>query len=130
MESGVQFVMTRGMILMLEWYAHSLVTPEEVLSSIVAQFECSSSSILYCINSGSVSQRSAYFGGSSYGPVSVGNVQCTGSETRLRDCGLTQTPSSACTHSQDAGVVCMGKWLCRCTPFVSCLSSSLLDSLS
>ena len=60
---------------------------------------------------GSVARRGAYFGSSSYGPVSVGNTQCSGSETRLQDCDLSQTPGSACTHSQDAGVTCVGKRL-------------------
>ena len=58
---------------------------------------------------GSVSRTTAYFGSSSYGPVSIGSIQCSGSETRLQDCGLSQSPSSACTHSQDAGVTCVGK---------------------
>ena len=64
-------------------------------------------SIIYY--SGSVSRRAAYFGSSSYGPVSIGSIQCSGSETRLQDCGLSQSPGSACTHSQDAGVTCVGK---------------------
>ena len=63
----------------------------------------------YVYTIGSVARRAAYFGSSSYGPVSVGNTQCSGSETRLQDCGLSQTPGSACTHSQDAGVTCVGK---------------------
>ena len=58
---------------------------------------------------GSVSRRAAYFGSSSYGPVSIGSIQCSGSETRLQDCGLSQTPGSACTHSRDAGITCVGK---------------------
>ena len=61
---------------------------------------------------GSVARRAAYFGSSSYGPVSIGSIQCSGSDTRLQDCGLSQTPSSSCTHSQDAGVTCVGKHFC------------------
>ena len=58
---------------------------------------------------GAVARGIAYYGSSSYGPVSIASIQCSGSETRLQDCGLSQTPSSACTHSRDAGVMCVGK---------------------
>ena len=60
---------------------------------------------------GSVSRTAAYFGSSSYGPVSIGSIQCSGSETLLQGCSLSQTPGSACTHSRDAGVTCVGKRL-------------------
>ena len=64
------------------------------------------------VGSGSISRRAAYFDESSYGTVSVGNVQCSGSESQLQNCSLTQSPGSACTHSKDAGVTCVGKVLC------------------
>ena len=62
-------------------------------------------------NTGSVARGAAYFGSSSYGLVNIGSVQCSGSETRLRYCSLSQTPGSACNHSRDAGVTCVGKRL-------------------
>ena len=74
-------------------------------------------------NTGAVARRAAYFGSSSYGPVSIGSIQCSGSETRLQDCGLSQTPGSACTHSQDAGVMCVGK-----RDIVACYSKCKLTS--
>ncbi len=60
-------------------------------------------------NTGAVARGTAYYGSSTYGPVSIGSIQCSGSETRLQDCGVSQTPGSACTHSRDAGVMCVGK---------------------
>ena len=108
MESGAQFVMTLGMILMLEWCALRWDIPDKVCitRSIVTVLLGRQ---LYHLQIGSVSRRAAYFGSSSYGPVSIGSIQCSGSETRLQDCGLSQTPGSSCTHSQDAGVTCVGK---------------------
>ena len=71
--------------------------------------KCSDSYLTFYFLTGSVSQRGAYFEESSYGPVSISNIQCNGSESRLQDCSLSQSPSSACTHSRDAGVMCVGK---------------------
>ena len=106
MEFGGQFVTTPGMILMLEWCVHRWATPDKVHDTVTMlknHLELSS------LQLGSVSRRAAYFGESSYGPVSIANVQCSGSETRLQNCGLSQTPSSTCTHSRDAGITCVGK---------------------
>ena len=57
---------------------------------------------------GSVSRRSAYFD-EGFGPVQFTGFQCSGTETRLRDCTYTQ--ENTCTHSADAGVTCVGRSL-------------------
>ena len=58
---------------------------------------------LICI--GSTSRTSNYYG-YGLGPVQVANVQCTGTETDLRDCSLAVT--STCGQSANAGVTCVG----------------------
>ena len=39
------------------------------------------------------------------GRIHLHNVNCTGSETKLVDCGSDMNPSG-CTHDQDLGVRC------------------------
>uniref|UniRef100_A0A8C1LWR0 SRCR domain-containing protein n=1 Tax=Cyprinus carpio TaxID=7962 RepID=A0A8C1LWR0_CYPCA len=54
---------------------------------------------------------SAYFGQGS-GPISMGFVECSGSETALKDCSSnSQYTQQYCSHGDDAGVVCSGKLL-------------------
>ena len=79
---------------------------------------------------GSISRRAAYFDESSYGPVSVGTVQCSGLETRLQNCTLTRSPGSTCTHSRDAGVTCVGKALCVSALKLGNTVPIFVDSLS
>ncbi len=50
----------------------------------------------------------AHFGQGS-GPISMGRVECSGSETALKDCRSYGTQD--CNHNHDAGVVCSGKLL-------------------
>ncbi len=53
----------------------------------------------------------AHFGQGS-GPISMVFVECSGSETALKDCSSdTENVQEYCDHSQDAGVVCSGKQL-------------------
>ncbi|XP_050956938.1 scavenger receptor cysteine-rich type 1 protein M130-like [Labeo rohita] len=53
----------------------------------------------------------AHFGQGS-GPISMGYVYCSGSETALKDCRSdSQYTQQICKHNQDAGVVCSGKLL-------------------
>ena len=49
----------------------------------------------------------AHFGQGS-GNIFLDEVTCTGSELRLTDCPIDQ--SHDCTHAEDAGVRCGGKY--------------------
>ncbi len=51
--------------------------------------------------------REAHFGQGS-GSILMGNVECSGSETALKDCSSQRF---SCNHNEDAGVVCSGKLL-------------------
>ena len=59
-----------------------------------------------CLYTGSVSTSSASFGQGG-GPVHVSNIQCNGTETQLQACAYSLTNN--CTHSSDAGIMCIGK---------------------
>lgn len=52
---------------------------------------------------------SAYFGNGT-GEIMMDNVLCTGSESSLKECSHSTSVNSLCTHSQDAGVDCGGKF--------------------
>ena len=41
------------------------------------------------------------------GPIHISNVRCNGSETQLQACAYSL--SNSCTHSSDAGIMCVGK---------------------
>ena len=62
-------------------------------------------SIHSCTCTGSTSRTSNYYG-VGIGPVQVATVQCSGTETNLRDCSLAVT--STCGQSPNAGVTCVG----------------------
>ncbi|KAI4876034.1 hypothetical protein NFI96_008929, partial [Prochilodus magdalenae] len=49
----------------------------------------------------------AYFGPGS-GPIWMDDVNCTGSETTLKNCTFTGWDESYCGHEEDAGVICSG----------------------
>ncbi len=50
--------------------------------------------------------------GQGSGPISMGYVECSGSETALKDCrSNSQYTQWYCNHNYDAGVVCSGKLL-------------------
>ncbi len=52
----------------------------------------------------------AHFGQGS-GPISMGYLYCSGSETALKDCNSDSQYAQYCNHNLDAGVVCSGKLL-------------------
>ncbi len=52
----------------------------------------------------------AHFGQGS-GPISMAGVECSGSETALKDCSSGNWYILYCNHNLDAGVVCSGKLL-------------------
>uniref|UniRef100_A0A8C1E5N0 SRCR domain-containing protein n=1 Tax=Cyprinus carpio carpio TaxID=630221 RepID=A0A8C1E5N0_CYPCA len=52
--------------------------------------------------------RKAHFGPGS-GPISMGYVECRGSETALKDCSSnSEYTQEDCYHGEDAGVICSG----------------------
>lgn len=58
---------------------------------------------------GAATRRSAYYG-MGIGPILLSNLYCTGSEDTLLGCNRNMYGALSCTHRQDAGVVCEGKW--------------------
>ncbi len=55
------------------------------------------------------SYHNAYFGKGA-GPVWMDGVSCTGSESLLKDCVFSGWGVTTCTHADDAGVTCSGKY--------------------
>ena len=51
--------------------------------------------------------QGAYFGAGT-GPIFFTDVFCSGDEERVTDCTHSDTTESACTHHQDASVICTG----------------------
>ena len=64
--------------------------------------------ILLSIIIGAIGRTGAAFGqGSSDMPILMDNVRCRGTECRLLDCSHSGIEVHDCTHSRDAGVVCI-----------------------
>ena len=52
--------------------------------------------------------RGAYFGEGS-GPIHLSRAECKNNDTRLINCTINKTGINGCVHSEDVGVICMGK---------------------
>ena len=58
---------------------------------------------------GAIARTNAAFGQGS-GPILLNNVMCAGTEPSLLNCTFSSMPfMQNCSHSDDAGVVCIGK---------------------
>ena len=57
--------------------------------------------------------RMAYFGEGG-GPIHLSRVECTSSDTHLIDCNSDKSSINQCHHSEDAGVICTGKYKILC----------------
>ena len=60
--------------------------------------------------SGAIVKRGAYFGQGN-GSILLHNVYCTGNELSIFSCSHNGIGSHNCDHSEDAGVVCEGKYI-------------------
>ena len=69
---------------------------------------------------GGVPVSRAFFG-RGFGPISLDEVQCTGSESSLLNC--SQDRSHDCSHNEDAGVICIGVcvYVCVCVCVCVCV---------
>ena len=52
--------------------------------------------------------RRAYSGEGS-GPIHLSRAQCSSNNARLTECMIDGTGTNGCRHSEDAGVICIGK---------------------
>ena len=103
MKPGAQCVMTPGTVLMLEWYAGNLDSPDTVwLSTSKLNVRKMRSYTKY--NTIDAAARTNAFYGQGSGPINIDDPGCTGSERRLIDCPFS--PIHNCGHSEDAGVDC------------------------
>ena len=76
----------------------------------------------YRFNGSSVLAPSEFSQGS--GPIFLDRVSCEGGEERVLDCQQAPIGLHTCTHQQDTGVKCIGKYVfvlytCTCFPIVS-----------
>ena len=65
-------------------------------------------------STGATSRSSAFFG-SGTGGIFLQNIACTGSESALTDCTHNEFGIHNCVHSQDVGVICLGKCKHHCS---------------
>ena len=105
-KSGVQCVMTPGMIQMPLWFVGSWDTLKQVCNNHV-NVGINYLSILLpsddCIDAQAVS-FAAY--GQGTGPILLDDVACTGTETRLIECRGSPITTHNCVHAEDASVRC------------------------
>lgn len=52
--------------------------------------------------------RYASFYGKGLGPIFLAEIKCDGSELSLLDCNRNTYSALQCTHSEDAGIKCLG----------------------
>ena len=85
-----------------------LVTSWDFLPKVRANMLVPSILVLaigYSISSGAQYYRNSHYTVAS-GPVHIGNLQCTGSESSLLNC--LHTKMQSCGYSHDSGVKCAG----------------------
>ena len=65
---------------------------------------------IYCLHNylGSTPISNAQYFGQGFGPVNIQSTACTGSELDILSC--TYTSPSHCSHNDDSGVRCTGKY--------------------
>ena len=57
-----------------------------------------------------VAALSASVFGAGEGPIWMDNLECNGTEKRIGECGRTSLDNINCGHTEDAGVMCSGKF--------------------
>ena len=101
MKSGVQCVMTLGIVLMPVWPADNWDSHVTVRCIPTSQHWSLNNCNIHNIDA--VARTNAFYGQGS-GPINIDDPGCTGSEQRLIDCPFS--PIHNCAHSEDAGVDC------------------------
>ena len=79
-----------------------------------------------------MAQSFAHFGQGS-GPITLDNVQCTGTETSLTSCTHGGIGVHNCGHSEDASVICQGNlpvWNYICNSDLVCNAQCCLLSIT
>ena len=76
--------------------------------------------ILECLHTltGTLARTNAYYGRGS-GLIMVTNVGCTGEEKSLLNCTHNGYGVTSCSHYEDAGVTCPGKYITTIVHVVS-----------
>ena len=65
---------------------------------------------MFVLYIGAIAAADAYFG-SGTGPILLDNLECTGDEQRLTACPIRRFEQHDCLHSEDASVICQGKYV-------------------
>ena len=55
--------------------------------------------------------RRAFFG-EGIGPVHLSRAGCTSEDMNLLNCTIDMSVANGCDHSEDAGVICSGGYMC------------------
>ncbi|NWJ10115.1 NETR protein, partial [Crypturellus undulatus] len=56
--------------------------------------------------SGAAKARGMAYFGEGHGPIHLDNIECSGMEHALGECGRPDTGTHSCWHNEDAGVIC------------------------
>ncbi len=106
---GGPFVTTSGMTGTQLLSADSSATQLKVRCSVhqptLSSLTCPSPPPL----AGAVATTEGLFG-LGQGPIFLDEAQCVGNETHLLDCRLSAVGVHDCTHTEDAGIRCIGKY--------------------
>ena len=111
---GGAYVIEAGTAQMLVSFAGNLDLPHLVTMAIFIYIQCCMQFYFpLLLSQGAIPRLNSYYGRTT-GPIWLDYLRCTGSERGILNCtnyGI-ESVSSSCTHGDDAGVECPGRWAC------------------
>ena len=105
MEFGGQCATEDGGSLKQLWHADNWDIPDQVWNDVHNQFhECP---VKFLVSTVGATVRSSSLVGQGTGVIFLSDLRCIGTENRLFACPNSGLEVNTCTHSSDAGVLCV-----------------------